>query len=138
IGQTTAGPLTKATNMPGGTPERADIESQYYLFDSAIRPFWQLLKPLTEEADKPVDLFDIPNLGLKLKAYFDGYNDAQNTYIRYVRVSGIDPTQQDWLGQWRRADERALGTFRDLKSFPAKAELLNSWINEGYFETRSR
>lgn len=61
-------------------PDRARIEAAQALYARASIPFNQRFKPLIDAASKSAENIDIDDLGSKLKAYFDDYQEAKLTF----------------------------------------------------------
>jgi hypothetical protein len=112
--------------------ERERFDAVYNLFEAAKQPYEQKVKPLLDAANKTVENLDLTEIERTLKIYSESYRADLNTFIWFVISSGVQPNQ-DALEQWKAADERAGVSFRNLKTFPETAALMERWRGTGVY-----
>lgn len=112
--------------------DREKIESLSLMYDSTRPAYEKTVAPLLDAANKPADQLNLDEVAEELKIFSKSYRDDCTSFVRFVFLSGVR-INQDALERWKVADENAAKAFRDLKTYPDTASLVNSWQSNGVF-----
>jgi hypothetical protein len=113
--------------------EQEKVTDLLDMYDETLKlQFFGRAPSLIESANNNIEDINPAKLADSIKYFFDGYRSAQSTFKRFIRISGVNPTNTDVIQKWMDADARASNALRDLKAFP-ESTLLK--IDEGYFPT---
>jgi hypothetical protein len=106
--------------------DRLRDDTAYALYESAQQPYTEKIKPLLDTANKPVERLDLDDLEKKLKIYSVSYQEGLNTFYRFLVLTHAKPNS-DAEERWKAADERVGISFRNLRTFPETAAIMERW-----------